>query len=264
VALDALQVRSQEDAKSRVDPAAIERLLSGVADDHESTRLAKQAQLPVSRTYVAVAIGEQPRAAASPEAVASIAARALTAVGLTTRQSVIGRTPAVLCESGVRLGEAIDALAGGAEERGFGLEIGVGQPGPLEHVARSWRQAREAIALRSLIADAGPAVYFEQLGILHLLAQIPRTELAAMEDFQRLTALDVDREGASDLDLLDEFLDSGSLRKTAAKMYMHHTTVEYRLRRIQRELGYSLSEPANRTRTKLVITLLRIHRVLGP
>ncbi|CAN5646912.1 hypothetical protein BH23CHL8_BH23CHL8_27500 [soil metagenome] len=262
IAMDALQHRTTEEARSRIDPAAVERMLSGSTSDEETASLARQSQLRPDRRYAAIAVRERPMAAASPEAIAQVAAQAIVRHGLVARPVVMGRRAVIVAETGPRLDEALHHLAAGEADRGFGLELGVGDPVELGLLPRSWQQAREALALHSLVASSPSAVHFRDLGLLHLLVQIPGDAVEGFDDFRRLIALDVRRGSASDLDLLEAYLDGGSLRRAAARVFLHHTTVDYRLRRIERDLGISLEDPADRLRTHLTVKLVRVQRAL--
>ena len=72
--------------------------------------------------------------------------------------------------------------------------------------------------------------------------------------------LEAKGEPVSDLDLLERYLATTSLRQTAQQVLLHHTTVQYRLKRIESHLGVDLQDPAARLRTQIAILLYRIER----
>ncbi len=108
--------------------------------------------------------------------------------------------------------------------------------------------------------SAAPVTHFEELGVLHLLAEIPTDDLARYPDVLRVAGLEARGTPVSDLDLLERYLATMSLRQTAQQVLLHHTTVQYRLKRIEQHLGTDLQDPAARLRTQIAILLYRIER----
>ena len=99
------------------------------------------------------------------------------------------------------------------------------------------------------------------LGILRLLASIPSEQARRDEDFKRIEALDGSSAGVTDLELLATYCDTGSLRKTAERLFLHHTSVLYRVKRLERVLGFDLSSSRGRMRALLAVRLLQIDRL---
>lgn len=65
--------------------------------------------------------------------------------------------------------------------------------------------------------------------------------------------------------LLERYLATLSLRQTAKQVLLHHTTVQYRLQRIDRRIGVDLRDPRARLRTQIASLLYRIERAsTGP
>jgi len=189
--------------------------------------------------------------------------RAIGAHGMVARAAVVGRSPAVIAESAPGLQGALAELVAAAPKRGFALDFGVGEPGPLARIHRSWAQAGEALALRSVAAADEHVAYFAQLGVLHVLAQIPLDDVGTFADLQNVLALQESQAAPSDLELLEAYLACGSLRKTAKQLYLHFTSVDYRLRRIEAGLGVSLANPNDRFRIEVAIKLARIQQARG-
>ena len=143
---------------------------------------------------------------------------------------------------------------------GVSIAVGAGAAGPASELSVSWRQAAQALLLRPVMAMASPMTHFEDLGVLHLLAEIPTDDLAQYPDVVRVAGLETTGEPVSDLDLLERYLATMSLRQTAKQVLLHHTTVQYRLKRIEQHLGVDLRDPAARLRTQIAILLYRIER----
>ena len=259
VVTNSLTTHAMADSRSRVDRAALERLLLGHLTSEEAAISGKEAQLPPGRRFVAIAVGERPRLSASPDTIGQIVTRALAEVGILGRASVVGSMPVVVAEQADGLADALEALASGGGYLGSALEFGVGDPGPVGALARSWRQAREALVLRA-IATASPVVRFADLGLLHLFAQIPVDEVTSFPDYVAVAALAGNRGNPSDLELLETYCDTGSLRATATALYLHYTSVSYRLSRIETAIGMRLANPSDRFRAHVAVKLVQIHR----
>lgn len=100
----------------------------------------------------------------------------------------------------------------------------------------------------------GRLALFRDLGPLHLLAQIPRDEVLASELFQRLTGSLSQQGSPSDIDVLEVYLEEGTLRRAAARC----TSTTPNLKRIQEDLQVDLRAPAVRFEVHLLLKLFRI------
>jgi hypothetical protein len=123
------------------------------------------------------------------------------------------------------------------------------------------RARREASATARL-ADAAPGllgrfVRAEDLGSLVRLADVPTTARADDGDVRALLAL-AGAGRAEDLDLLEAFLATGTLRAAGERVHRHHSSVASRLDRLQKELDLVLDEPRGRTRAFAALVLARL------
>ncbi|MGH2848600.1 MAG: PucR family transcriptional regulator, partial [Thermoleophilaceae bacterium] len=228
-----------------------ERLLAGRLSEHELALESRRAGLSASGRYVAVALDQAPPNAISLEALGAVVERA---IGGTVRSTVVGRTAAIVTEHD-------DGLAGvlqGLEGPGFAVHAGVSEPAEVRDLAGAWEQAREALALRRMAGGGGRLAFFRDLGPLHLLAQVPRDEVLACGLFQRLAGSLSQHGSPSDIDVLEVYLSEGTLRRAAARVYLHHTSIENRLKRIQEDLDVDLRDPVARFEVNVVLKVLRI------
>lgn len=109
-----------------------------------------------------------------------------------------------------------------------GVRAGIGTaPRP----SRAWQEARTA--LRFTTART-PVVRYPDLGALALLAEVPADVLRANADVAALAALSAD-----DLETLDAYCATGSLRRAADLLHLHHSSVSRRLDQIGRVLDVS-------------------------
>jgi len=262
LAIRALHEQDRRAHAARVEPAALERLLAAdVASPEAAAVAARRAGLDPARQHLVVVLQERPAAAASPEALLALALRGAHARGVSARGTLVGRRPIIVCEDATALDDALRDAIATAQARGFALDAGIGEPAALEELGTSLSQAREALVLGGLTEHPDGATRFGELGLLHLLAQIPSKEVRASPEVRRVAALDGASGGISDLRLLEVYCETASLRQTAARLFVHHSSVDYRLKRIEEALGLSLGEPGDRMRALIAIKLLRIDRV---
>ena len=259
-AINSVRLRDDRATRSRLDYAALEQLLSSPMTDEAAAEAVRRAGLRPGRDLMALAARPQVGGSVGPEALAQTLSRSLEREGLSARSSVIGRSAAIVVEAGGMIDEILCQAAANMTRLGVNIEVGVGSAGPASELHTSWRQAAQALLLRPVMAVTTPVTHFGDLGVLHLLAEIPTDDLARYPDVQRVAELEAKGEAVTDLDLLERYLATTSLRQTAQQVLLHHTTVQYRLKRIALHLGVDLQDPAARLRTQIAILLYRIER----
>lgn len=151
---------------------------------------------------------------------------------------------ATIGDVGVILTTAVDPARFPADAR-----AGIGAA---ERPDRSWRAARTA--LRFTTARV-PIVHHGELGALALLAQVPR---AAMRDNADVAAIAGLASNPEDLDTLDAYCGTGSQRRAADLLHLHHSSVSRRLEQIGRTLGIDLAEPTGLLRARLALAAWRL------
>ncbi|MCD2440823.1 LysR family transcriptional regulator [Agromyces sp. SYSU K20354] len=130
--------------------------------------------------------------------------------------------------------------------------VGIGLPVTPDRLPESWDSA--LIALR-LSDDREPVVDAADLGAVLLLAAAADAGAALHPDAADLSALDA--RARATLDALEE---TGSLRAAAARLGMHHSTIQARVAALAEELGYDPRSPRGRTRYALARALLALSR----
>jgi hypothetical protein len=126
---------------------------------------------------------------------------------------------------------------------------GIGAPGRPD---RSWQEARTALRFAT---PRQPVVHYDDLGALALLADIPQD---AARDNADVVAIARMATVPEDLDTLDAYCATGSLRRAAELVHLHHTSVARRLEQIGKALGIELTGPAGLTRARLALTAWRL------
>ena len=252
-----LMLRPAGADKLQSGPAALEHLLAAARTREEARSLADRAQLDLGGQYVAAALEANPPSAVGPEVLAGVGSRALRDSGQRAAPAVVGRTAFLVLPAQCDYAAALLGLAQ-ADERVFRIRVGIGEPAAIDELHRSAAEAREALALGPLVNGEGRPTRFSELGVLHVLAQIPAEQIEAFADVARVGALDAGEPGVSDLRILEVYCETNSLRQTAIRLHLHHSTVNYRRRRIEQTLGFSLVEPGQRLRALLAFKLFQI------
>ncbi|MFF0750572.1 helix-turn-helix domain-containing protein [Streptomyces sp. NPDC004267] len=152
---------------------------------------------------------------------------------------------APLGDVGVVLATAVDAGRLPADVR-----AGIGDGGSPE---RSWRQARTALRFATA---REPVIHHAELGALALLAEIPAAAVRENPDVEavaRIAAGDRD-----DLDTLDAYCHTGSLRRAAELLHRHHSSVARRVEQLTRAMGFDVTEPAGLGRARIALSAWRL------
>ncbi|MGO4760117.1 helix-turn-helix domain-containing protein, partial [Streptomyces sp. 2MCAF27] len=152
---------------------------------------------------------------------------------------------APLADVGVILAATVDPARFPADVR-----AGIGAAGGPD---RSWRQARTALRFTTA---REPVVHHTDLGALALLAEIPRD---ASLDNADVAAIGRIAGNADDMEVLDAYCATGSLRRAADLLHLHHSSVARRVEQIARNLDIELTGPTGLTRARLALTLWRLH-----
>lgn len=114
----------------------------------------------------------------------------------------------------------------------------------------SWQEARTALRFTT---PRQPVLHHDELGSLALLAQVPRTTVRDNADVAAIARIAPD-----DLETLDTYCATGSLRRAADLLHLHHSSVARRLEQIARTLGIDLTEPTGLMRARLALTAWRL------
>jgi hypothetical protein len=117
---------------------------------------------------------------------------------------------------------------------------------------RSWREARTALRFTT---PRHPVVHHDDLGALALLAEIPQHVARDNADVAAIARMTGNPE---DLETLDAYCDTGSLRRAADLLHLHHSSVARRVEQLGRTLGIELTEPTGLTRARLALTACRL------
>jgi hypothetical protein len=146
---------------------------------------------------------------------------------------------APLADVGVILATTVDSARFPA-----GVHAGIGAA---ESPDRSWREARTALRFATA---RQPVVHYDRLGALALLAEIPQDAARNNADVTAVAHL----AGTEDLETLEAYCATGSVRQAADSLHLHHSSVARRLAQIGKTLGIELTDPTGLTRARLALT----------
>lgn len=124
--------------------------------------------------------------------------------------------------------------------------------GSADRADRSWRQARTALRFATA---RQPVVHFADLGALELLARVPEDAARENTDVAAVQRLAADRD---DLETLEAYCATGSLRRAADLLHLHHTSVARRLEQLGKVMGLELTDPAGMLRARVALTTWRL------
>ncbi|MBL7489419.1 helix-turn-helix domain-containing protein [Frankia sp. AgB1.9] len=136
----------------------------------------------------------------------------------------------------------------GGDRELLDVVVGVGGAVTALDAHESWRQATLALRFTAHGRHQSRVVEFDGLGALAIVAEVPEARLRQNPDLVALEALT-----ASDIEALEVFCLSGSLRQAAAALHLHHSSVAARLDNIEAALGWRLDDPLGRFRAMLAL-----------
>ncbi|MBT2467417.1 helix-turn-helix domain-containing protein [Streptomyces sp. ISL-66] len=117
---------------------------------------------------------------------------------------------------------------------------------------RSWREARTALRFTT---PREPVIRHSGLGALALLAEIPRD---AARDNADVAAIARMADSPDDLETLDAYCATGSLRRAAELLHLHHSSIARRIEQIAKTLAIDLTTPTGLTRAGIALTTWRL------
>jgi hypothetical protein len=130
-----------------------------------------------------------------------------------------------------------------------GVRAGIGAA---DRPDRSWQEARTALRFTTA---RQPVVHYDDLGLVALLAQVPPDAARDSADVAAIARIAANPE---DLDTLDVYCATGSVRRAAELLHLHHSSVARRLEQVGKSLGLELTEPNGLLRARLALTAWRL------
>ena len=201
------------------DPALVELVISADTDDAARARALRLLGFSPDRPVQVAAVRS------------NLPLDRLAALVCPTRPAKAAEVAGVGAILTTKLGEFPDGISAGI--------------GTAHCPARSWSEARTALRFTT---PRTPVVHHADLGALALLAQVPTDVLRANADVAAVATLSTE-----ELDTLDAYCTTGSLRRAADLLHLHHSSVSRRLEQIGRVLDVS-----DLARAKLALAAFRL------
>lgn len=253
----------EHDRTSAREPASapLHVLLSEPCGLEPARQLARQAGLDPLASLVVAVVCDRPRGTHSPETLLATVLRRMAEASVPARAALVDGEVVVVTDGTTAWRPTLERVARDVDGQGWSIHIGASERSRADELTLAIAQARQALLLGTLLGGTSGVTESADLGILRLLASIPSEQARRDEDFKRIEALDGSSAGVTDLELLATYCDTGSLRKTAERLFLHHTSVHYRVKRLERVLGFDLSSSRGRMRALLAVRLLQIDRL---
>lgn len=261
VAIEATQVQQQEISKARMDPAALVHIVTTGLDQAALQLALTRAQLPTDRKLLVIVVRSR-HDAIGPHVAARMVIEGLAANGIAARATTMNELGLVIAVHAPGLLDSLTALCESPELAGMSLSLGVGTSLNAGNLPQSWEQALQALGLASPRSAENTLSVFSDLGALALIGRLPTDEVEALPDIARLREIRL--ADPLDLQLLEIYCETASMRMVAQYAHMHHSSVDYRLKRIGKILGFDLGSPSGRLRALLAVKLLRVSEVGKP
>lgn len=156
-----------------------------------------------------------------------------------------------------RIARTVDAISVMSPD----VSAGVGSRRPSRNLDRSWREAVRTQALRSMLGNARVS-HASEAALLLALADMPSNWVAQAGFHGANLTTVLGPVGSRDWDLLEAYLEERSLRKAASRVYLHHTSLDARLRRLSEELGVDLTASNTQFELLLMMRALRVETLL--
>jgi len=241
------------------NPTALETLLAGGLDESAVASAIRGTNLDGSLRYSVIALAIEPVEASVAVATAAVG-RAMDRRAISWRPVTVMNTPFIVATGEFSECDLFDEAIDDAARTDWRLMVGVGDAASLQELDSSASQAREALVFRTSSKEGG-VTSFASLGALHLLTQIPRFAIDNDRDVAAIARLTKGNSGVDDLSLLIAYCETASLRQTGELMFLHHSSVEYRVRRIEKTLGFVVTTPTGRFRALLAATIYRLRQM---
>ncbi|MCX2181017.1 helix-turn-helix domain-containing protein [Streptomyces sp. SKN60] len=251
-------------APHQLDEILLDRLAIAVAAAVERYGPARTTMADPALVELAVAAGTDEVARARALRLLGFAAGApLHVVAVRSATVPLDRVGSGICPGGLVKAASLAApcegtgvlLATAVDRDGFpeGVRAGLAVAGA-DALDASWHRARTALRFTSA---REPVLRYAELGALALLAEVPDAVARANPDVAALARL-AGNDNPEDLETLDAYCATGSLRRAADLLHLHHSSVSRRLDHLSRALGLDLTDPTGLTRARLALTAWRL------
>ena len=232
-----------------VDPGALELLLSELVSDVDRARCARLLGFGEAHAIRAVALvcGDVQRDVVTQSL--EVLTSQIRAAGKIVQLAKVGNLFAAITTA-----EQLPSELPPAIRAGVGPQVD-----PLR-APISWARARSALRFTmSLPGLKRPSVVSaEDLGPLLALAHFRPDDVNAIADVEAIAKVAANDPSGELVHTLDALCRTGSLRRAAAELYLHHTSVGARIGHISSALGYAVDTPDGAFHARIALTLWQL------
>lgn len=176
--------------------------------------------------------------------------------GIVFRAGLLGKKAIIVAALPPDGEHDLQNIASAARFPGSLAVLGVGESVDPCDLWRSWEEANLAATLSCWPVQGIQIAHFSDLGSLSVLSALPADRLSDNADVRQLQQLK--RQSPNDITLLEHYCETGSMRSVAQRIHLHHSSVDYRLKKISGQLGIDLNQGQGRLRVLLALKLMRL------
>lgn len=126
-------------------------------------------------------------------------------------------------------------------EMSVDLCLGLGHRVPVSGIFHSLHRALDALAFTNYSSALSRAIACSELGSLTALAKLTRAELEGLPDMAMISAIHDQETGRAGLEAVEALCRTGTLRKAAVALHLHHSSVDSRIQNVEAALGHRLT-----------------------
>ncbi|WP_264669824.1 helix-turn-helix domain-containing protein [Arthrobacter sp. VKM Ac-2550] len=139
-----------------------------------------------------------------------------------------------------------------------GVRVGIGPRVPVARIHLSYHHALDVLPFTGDGSPVSRVISHAELGNLTLLARVPRDDLLKLPDLPALQAIERKDGGRAELEALEALCRTGTLRRAAKALHLHHSSVARRIGNVEEVLGYRLIGPIPLTSAYAAVLALRL------
>ena len=242
------------------DPALAEIVLSDNESPQARTRALRLLGLDTERPLQVLAVSTRPGSSSARVVVDALGGTAHRRVRIGALTALLYHPSGSVRQLAEKMESAIAQAfpAPIAPNADPGPWVGIGGSGDPLDAPGSWQQAVRCLQFTSSTAQGRRVIAYDRLHMFELLSEIPVDIIRSNPDVLRIEELAETPSGAQAVATTEAFFVFGSLRRTAAELHVHHSTVAARLAAISEHMDWDLDDPIDRFMAMLALMVRRM------
>lgn len=237
-----------DSASGLADPALAELLVNDRANEEERSRAARLMGFEHDRQIQIAAISSSGLSALPPHE-----------LGRRLQQAWSARVEVVQMSTNISMAIAV-VTSTPVGWTGVGLDIraALGSPVDLLNAPRAWSEARSALRFAGLGSSWPQLMQIDMVGAVGMLAGVDPTLLKAHPDVRAIQAYSESSSGQENLAILEVYLHAESLRAAARSLNFHHSSLQMRISKLEKELAMPLQTGIQRYRAATAVLMWQL------